>query len=89
MSFTSIMGIREDTNLKGQEYSWLTTCIYIAILIVEYPINRVSPPPQPSLARISSSFPGNPWSKKTKTIANPKTPRLLISSSKSSLSANS
>ncbi|RMY10163.1 hypothetical protein D0867_08486 [Hortaea werneckii] len=41
MSFTSIMGIREDTNLKGQEYSWLTTCIYIAILIVEYPINRL------------------------------------------------
>ncbi|RMZ21634.1 hypothetical protein D0859_14358 [Hortaea werneckii] len=41
MSFTSIMGIREDTNLQGQEYSWLTTCIYIAILIVEYPINRL------------------------------------------------
>ncbi|TKA24208.1 hypothetical protein B0A50_05972 [Salinomyces thailandicus] len=41
MSFTSIMGIQEDTNLHGQQYSWLTTCIYIAILVVEYPINRL------------------------------------------------
>lgn len=35
MSFASIMGIREDANLKGQQYSWLTTCIYIAVLVVE------------------------------------------------------
>ncbi|KAK5129499.1 hypothetical protein LTR08_003222 [Meristemomyces frigidus] len=42
MSFTSIMGIREDLHLlDGQKYSWLTTCIYIAILVVEYPINRL------------------------------------------------
>ncbi|KAH8587079.1 MFS transporter [Bisporella sp. PMI_857] len=39
MSFASIMGIQEDTHLKGQDFSWLTTCIYIAILIVEYPTN--------------------------------------------------
>lgn len=39
LSFASIMGIREDTNLTGQDYSWLTTCIYITILIVEYPQN--------------------------------------------------
>lgn len=39
LSFTSVMGIREDTNLKGQEFSWLTTCIYIGILVVEYPTN--------------------------------------------------
>lgn len=39
LSFTSIMGIRKDLNLQAQQYSWLTTCIYIAILIVEYPIN--------------------------------------------------
>jgi len=39
LSFTSIMGIRKDLHLVGQEFSWLTTCIYIAILIVEYPIN--------------------------------------------------
>ncbi|KAK8008173.1 hypothetical protein PG991_010724 [Apiospora marii] len=41
MSFSSIMGIREDANLKGPEYSWLTTCIYIAILVVEYPQNYI------------------------------------------------
>ena len=35
------MGIVKDVGLHGQEYSWLTTCIYIAILIVEYPINRL------------------------------------------------
>ena len=40
LSFTSIMGIRKDLDLlDGQKFSWLTTCIYIAILIVEYPIN--------------------------------------------------
>jgi hypothetical protein len=32
MSFASIMHIREDLHLHGQQYSWLTTCIYIAIL---------------------------------------------------------
>ncbi|RAK76562.1 putative 2-ketogluconate transporter [Aspergillus fijiensis CBS 313.89] len=41
MSFASIMGIRTDTGMKGQEYSWLTTCIYIAVLIVEYPTNWI------------------------------------------------
>ncbi|KAK4119576.1 MFS general substrate transporter [Parathielavia appendiculata] len=41
LSFASIMGIVQDTNLQGQEYQWLTTCIYIAILIVEYPQNYI------------------------------------------------
>lgn len=41
LSFASIMGIREDTNLVGQDYAWLTTCIYITILIVEYPQNWI------------------------------------------------
>ena len=41
MSFASIMGIREQTGLVGQQYSWLTTCIYIAVLVVEYPTNWV------------------------------------------------
>lgn len=42
MSFASIMNIRQDLHLlDGQKYAWLTTCIYIAILIVEYPINRL------------------------------------------------
>ncbi|CAK7221644.1 hypothetical protein SEUCBS140593_004635 [Sporothrix eucalyptigena] len=41
LSFASIMGIVADTGLVGQDYSWLTTCIYITILIVEYPQNWI------------------------------------------------
>lgn len=41
MSFASIMNIRQDLHLVGQQYSWLTTCIYIAVLLVEYPTNWV------------------------------------------------
>lgn len=37
LTFSSIMGIQTDAGLVGQEYNWLTTCIYITILIVEYP----------------------------------------------------
>ncbi|KAJ5469259.1 hypothetical protein N7539_008877 [Penicillium diatomitis] len=42
MSFASIMGIKTDAHLEdGQKYSWLTTCIYIAVLVVEYPTNWI------------------------------------------------
>ncbi|KAL3425856.1 major facilitator superfamily transporter [Phlyctema vagabunda] len=41
LSFTSIMGLPDDNKLVGQQYSWLTTCIYIAILVVEYPTNWI------------------------------------------------
>ncbi|KAL7269146.1 hypothetical protein RUND412_008199 [Rhizina undulata] len=41
MSFASIMGIRTDTGLVNQQYSWLTTCIYLAVLTVEYPTNWI------------------------------------------------
>lgn len=41
LSFAAIMGIQEDTRLVGQQYAWLTTAIYIAILFVEYPINWI------------------------------------------------
>lgn len=41
INFASIMGIREDAHLKGQEYAWLTTCVYIAILAWEFPTNRL------------------------------------------------
>ncbi|KAL8404736.1 hypothetical protein RB594_009560 [Gaeumannomyces avenae] len=41
MSYASIMGIIEDTKLQGQEYSWLTTIIYVVILCVEYPENYI------------------------------------------------
>lgn len=39
LSFSSIMGIQTDANLHGTQYSWLTTSIYLAILVVEYPTN--------------------------------------------------
>jgi hypothetical protein len=39
VSFAAIMGIREDTSLQGPQYSWLTTIVYIAVLVVEYPTN--------------------------------------------------
>ncbi|KAH6885217.1 major facilitator superfamily domain-containing protein [Thelonectria olida] len=47
LSFASIMGITTDTGMVNadgsvsQQYSWLTTCIYIAILVVEYPQNYI------------------------------------------------
>ncbi|KAF2741461.1 allantoate permease [Polyplosphaeria fusca] len=44
MSFASIMGIRADVPALGQDnskFAWLTTCIYIAVLIVEYPTNWI------------------------------------------------
>ena len=41
LSFAVIMGIKQDTHLVGQQYSWLTTCIYIAVLVVEYPTNWI------------------------------------------------
>ncbi|KAI5894026.1 MFS general substrate transporter [Schizophyllum commune H4-8] len=41
INFASIMGIVQDTHLVGQQYSWLTTCVYIAVLIWEFPTNRL------------------------------------------------
>ncbi|RYP55885.1 hypothetical protein DL769_010029 [Monosporascus sp. CRB-8-3] len=47
LSFAAIMKLPEDTGLadeKGnvtQQFSWLTSCIYITILIVEYPQNWI------------------------------------------------
>ncbi|KAH8682738.1 major facilitator superfamily transporter [Xylariales sp. PMI_506] len=41
MSFASVMGIKTDANLVGAEYSWLTTVIYLVILVVEYPENYI------------------------------------------------
>ncbi|CAJ2504579.1 Uu.00g119730.m01.CDS01 [Anthostomella pinea] len=47
LSFSSIMGLPKDTGLTTpdgtvtQQYSWLTTCIYITILVVEYPQNYI------------------------------------------------
>ncbi|CAG8949457.1 hypothetical protein HYFRA_00007687 [Hymenoscyphus fraxineus] len=47
LSFASIMELPKDLDLVApngavkQEFSWLTTCIYIAVLTVEYPTNRL------------------------------------------------
>lgn len=41
LSFASIMGITEDANLVGQQYSWLTTCTFLAILVCELPTNTI------------------------------------------------
>ncbi|KAF8915909.1 major facilitator superfamily domain-containing protein [Mucidula mucida] len=41
INFASIMGIKEDARLVGQQYAWLTTCVYIAILAWEFPTNRL------------------------------------------------
>ncbi|KAF4459575.1 MFS general substrate transporter [Fusarium albosuccineum] len=39
LNFASIMGIKEDAKLVGQEYQWLGTILYIGILVGEYPQN--------------------------------------------------
>ncbi|GAB7329172.1 hypothetical protein MBLNU13_g00993t1 [Cladosporium sp. NU13] len=39
LNFASIMGIKDDANLKGQEYSWLGTILYMGILAGEFPQN--------------------------------------------------
>ncbi|KAK9378442.1 major facilitator superfamily domain-containing protein [Kockiozyma suomiensis] len=41
LSFASIMGIKEETGLVGQDYQWLTTCTYLAVLIWEFPTNWI------------------------------------------------
>ncbi|KAJ6076321.1 hypothetical protein N7499_008302 [Penicillium canescens] len=41
MSFASIMGIVEDAHLEHNQYQWLTTVVYLAILVVEYPENWI------------------------------------------------
>ncbi|PMD54472.1 major facilitator superfamily transporter [Hyaloscypha bicolor E] len=41
MSFASIMGIIPETHLVGTQYSWLTSIIYIVILLVEWPENLI------------------------------------------------
>ena len=39
MGTQAIFGMRTDTNLVGQQYSWLTTIFYLAYLIGEFPSN--------------------------------------------------
>ncbi|KAF9261628.1 MFS general substrate transporter [Marasmius fiardii PR-910] len=37
LSTQALFGIREDTNLVGQQFSWLTTIFYLAYMICEFP----------------------------------------------------
>ncbi|KAH7346010.1 major facilitator superfamily domain-containing protein [Pyrenochaeta sp. MPI-SDFR-AT-0127] len=39
LNFASIMGIKKDAHLVGQQYQWLGTILYIGILCGEYPQN--------------------------------------------------
>ncbi|KAF2112545.1 major facilitator superfamily domain-containing protein [Lophiotrema nucula] len=39
LNFASIMGIKKDAKLVGQEYQWLGTILYVGILCGEYPMN--------------------------------------------------
>jgi MFS family permease len=39
LGFSSIMNIRADAGLVGQEYSWLGTILYMGVLVGEYPTN--------------------------------------------------
>ncbi|PMD67054.1 allantoate permease [Hyaloscypha bicolor E] len=41
LGFSSIMGIRKDAHLVGQDYSWLGTILYMGILVGEYPTNML------------------------------------------------
>ncbi|KAH8680802.1 major facilitator superfamily domain-containing protein [Xylariales sp. PMI_506] len=39
LGFASVMNIRADAGLVGQQYSWLGTILYMGVLVGEYPTN--------------------------------------------------
>ena len=41
LSYASIMGIKKDINLKGDDYQWLGSMFYFGYLFWEYPTNRL------------------------------------------------
>ncbi|OTB16637.1 hypothetical protein K445DRAFT_316915 [Daldinia sp. EC12] len=41
LSYASIMGIKTDINLKGQDYSWIASMFYFGYLFWEWPTNRL------------------------------------------------
>ncbi|KAJ6008237.1 hypothetical protein N7540_012213 [Penicillium herquei] len=41
LSYASIMGIEEDLNLVGDQYSWLGSIFYVGWLVWEYPTSRL------------------------------------------------
>ncbi|KAI1762231.1 putative MFS transporter [Hypoxylon sp. FL1150] len=41
LGFASVMNIKKDANLQGQQYSWLGTILYMGVLVGEYPTTRL------------------------------------------------
>lgn len=41
LSYASIMGLRTDIHLHGQQYSWLSSMFYFGYLFWEYPTSRL------------------------------------------------
>lgn len=41
LSYASIMGMKKDINLKGDDYQWLGSMFYFGYLVWEYPTNRL------------------------------------------------
>lgn len=37
LGYAAIFGIKQDTHLKGQEYSWLSAIVYFGYLIMQFP----------------------------------------------------
>ncbi|KAI9836329.1 MAG: hypothetical protein M1838_005082 [Thelocarpon superellum] len=41
LSYASIMGLRTDLHLEGNDYSWLGSIFYVGYILWEYPTNRL------------------------------------------------
>lgn len=41
LSYTAILGLREDLHLKGEEYGWASAIYYFGYLVATYPIAGV------------------------------------------------
>lgn len=41
LSYTAIMGLREDLNLSGNNYSWANGIYYIGYLVASYPAGLI------------------------------------------------
>ncbi|RSH94196.1 hypothetical protein EHS25_003999 [Saitozyma podzolica] len=41
LSYAAVMGIKQDANLTAVQYGWLSTIVYLAELVFQYPVNRM------------------------------------------------
>lgn len=39
LSYAAVFGIREETNLQGTDYSWISAIFYLGYLVAEFPSN--------------------------------------------------